>query len=263
MEMPSLEIPVRGVLGDDLEKQLVAVWNVLNQPGFQPPTANAVRVVRRSGIAQHNQRAAILTDVVQVGKRTFIRPFLIGLRNRHNMLIDLQSNQLARWWIGDVARQRTRGKAWFWEVAGEELLSTASVESELTLLYQGQTIGPSVAGQFVTEVDRWKSIAGGVEFAHRLRFAGSASDRVVLSVRQQLLAEDSSPHTSSTTTGVRRVVHVAGLPAGYQARWRVLPTRQVSDAIRAADGRQWTLPGDGNIRIHIRTAAHTTLKTCT
>ena len=47
------------------------------------------------------------------------------------------------------------------------------------------------------------------------------------------------------------MVHVAGLPAGYQARWRVLPTRQVSEAIRAADGRQWTLPGDGNTRIQL------------
>ncbi len=42
MEMPSVVIPVRGVLDDQLDAQLAAVWRVLNEPGFTPPEAAAV-----------------------------------------------------------------------------------------------------------------------------------------------------------------------------------------------------------------------------
>lgn len=37
MEMPSIGVPVMGVLDDDLNEQLAAVWHVLSDPEFQPP----------------------------------------------------------------------------------------------------------------------------------------------------------------------------------------------------------------------------------
>ena len=47
MEMPSVQIPVTGVLGDKLDEQIAAVWHVLNRPGFEPPLPNPVRTLRQ------------------------------------------------------------------------------------------------------------------------------------------------------------------------------------------------------------------------
>src|SRR5688572_11475375 len=46
MEMPAVQLAVRGVMHDDLDQQLAAVWRVLNTPGFEPPPPNPVRVLR-------------------------------------------------------------------------------------------------------------------------------------------------------------------------------------------------------------------------
>ena len=88
MEMPSIKLAVKGVLDDHLDYQLDAVWQVLNQPGFKPPPSGAVRIVRRSGVAERQESSAVLTDVLHVGADVYVKPLLIGLPNRHNVLFD-------------------------------------------------------------------------------------------------------------------------------------------------------------------------------
>ena len=56
MEMPSVQVPVRGVLNDNIHDQLAAVWHTLNTPGFEPPEPNPVRVLRLSGVPEAARR---------------------------------------------------------------------------------------------------------------------------------------------------------------------------------------------------------------
>lgn len=122
MEMPAIQIPVKGVLHDDVDEQLAAVWNVLNEPGFTPPLPNPVRIVRSRNVpdkdGKFTERANVLTDVFVVDGTTYDSAIVIGLPNRHNILFDLEHNRLAAWWTGDTALERTKGKSWYWEPGG-------------------------------------------------------------------------------------------------------------------------------------------------
>ena len=123
--MPAVKIPVRGVLNDNIDDQLAAVWHILNTPGFEPPEPNPVRVLRLSGIPEKNERPIVIHDVVKDGDKTYLFPLVIGLPNRHNILFDLETNRLAAWWLGDTARQRTKGKSWYWEMGGKSIFEPA------------------------------------------------------------------------------------------------------------------------------------------
>ena len=90
MEMPSVVTPVRGVLDDNLDGQLAAVWRVLNEPGFTPPEASAVRVVRRRTCPTSPSRPPCSPTYSQFDERHFIRPLVVGLANRHNVLVDFE-----------------------------------------------------------------------------------------------------------------------------------------------------------------------------
>lgn len=258
MEMPSVQIPVRGTLRERLDDQLAAVWHALNLPDFVPPEPNPVQTLRLSGIPARRDRAELITDVVQADGRVWLKPLLIGLGNRQNVLFDFEQLRLARWSIGDAARQRTKGKSWHWEAAGVDLLrsrATTLVEgAELLLETEGELQVPLadgvLSGQFPTEVDGWRHVDGGIEFAYRLRFRrdresdkkGDAVDDVV-TVTQSFhpLSYDSliSPG------GFRRTIRVAGLSPRSQLRFRALDAARAREATVIDEGR--TLQLDGGV----------------
>lgn len=128
MEMPAIQTPVAGVLGGNLDVQLESLWQVLNQPGFEPPKPNPVRIVRAHNDPQHREVAQLVTGVLEVDEQTkYVWPLAVGMPNRHNVLFDLESGRLVAWWLGDVARQYTRGKTWYWE-PGSPFLSPSPLE---------------------------------------------------------------------------------------------------------------------------------------
>ncbi|MEZ6075385.1 MAG: hypothetical protein R3C56_06855 [Pirellulaceae bacterium] len=112
--MPAIQTPVRGVLHDSLSLQLDALWATLNTPGFTPPRPGPVRVIRTHNDTGINDRAWLLSDVIEADEKAFIRPLVFGLPNRHNFLFDLEAGQLTSWWLGDTAYQYTLVKTWFW-----------------------------------------------------------------------------------------------------------------------------------------------------
>ena len=169
MEMPSVQIPVAGVLDGKLDDQLNAVWRVLNTPGFVPPLPNPIRILRHSG-TKDDAEPIVLTDILQYGDKLRIKPFLAGLANRHNVLFDLETGALSQWSIGDVARQHTRGKAWFWEPAGNAVLDTALAQPDLSLILDGRELFPLPLGQFLTEADTWRTEEASVGLHYRLKF---------------------------------------------------------------------------------------------
>lgn len=249
MEMPSVQVAVRGVLNDRLDQQLDAVWRVLNQPGFQPPPPNPVRVVRRSGLPDRHERAAVLTDVIQSQNKTLVKPFVVGLANRHNVMIDLATNRFAGWWIGDVARQRTKGKTWFWETGGTELLSAAPADTDLTLVIDGQELRPQADGQFMTEADQWEHISAGVELKHRLRFQvpdkpSRQTDTVHITQRIEDL-----PPAPNAPSGLRRTVTLRNLPIEVSPTFHVADISKFETNPIADDRRSMSLSSRSAIQI--------------
>jgi mono/diheme cytochrome c family protein len=212
MEMPSVQVAVRGVLDDDLDKQLGAVWDALNTPDFEPPLPNPVRIVRHSGIADRHERPIAITDVVRDGKTRYVKPLLIGLPNRHSMLFDLEKAALTRWSIGDVARQQTEGKTWFWEAAGSELLRMEATGPELLLFVGTETLVPIYQGQFATEFDELFHVPGGLGFRHRLHFPNSIVARITQTFR---------PMANGLATGIERTIEIEGLPEHDGVRLRL------------------------------------------
>ncbi|EAQ80443.1 PA14 domain-containing protein [Blastopirellula marina] len=233
MEMPSVTVPVSGVLHDEIDDQLAAVWRVLNTPGFQPPKPNPVRVARRSGIVSDNETALVLTDVLRDVDRNlqFIKPLLVGLPNRHNVLFDLETGRLASWTLGDAAYERSEGKSWFWELAGAELLAVGDDTPELALVQpNGKSLAPQTTGQFITSVDRWRRNSdGGVSADYRLTF-GKENPQTVL-VRQTItpIWDEQGAH------GFVRSFQVKQTPSGYQLALRLLDSKQTQTAEISGD----------------------------
>ncbi|HVA51721.1 MAG TPA: c-type cytochrome [Pirellulales bacterium] len=215
MEMPAIQIPVRGVLGGKLDSQLAAVWHVLNTPGFEPPPSGPIRVARHSG---DDSPPIFITDVVEVEKRVIVRPVMIGLKNRHNVLFDLGANQLVGWWLGDTANQQTRGKSWYWEPAGPSLFPPSANVPEIELLSESGVVGaiPAV-GSAQAELDSLAVKDDAVAFRYRLMFAGG-SETIVLRVTQTIF-----PVSDGRANGLRRHWEVDGVPAGYRVRLHYLP----------------------------------------
>jgi mono/diheme cytochrome c family protein len=224
MEMPSVQQAVRGVLAGHLDQQLSAVWRVLNRPDFTPPSPSALRVVRRSNRTEAAEPAAVLTDVVEVDGKPFVKPLIVGLANRHNVLFDLASARLAGWWLGDVARQQTRGKSWYWEAGVPQLLDVEKPDperrhSELQLIDGDHLLEPVTAGDYLTEFDRVEHITGGVQFEYRLRLGTSADPRCLRAAQ----AFTAWKGAQGAEEGLERTVRIDGLPAGVSCQLLTLP----------------------------------------
>ena len=182
VEMPSLRIPVRGIMNDDLELQIAAVWGALNTPGFEPPTAEPVRVVNRSGVEEDRESATLITDIIRDKETTFTHALLVGLPNRNNILFDLESATLRRWSLGDSGWQRTQGKSWFWEMPGRHLLDADS-EQGPQLIADGWSAEP--IGQWRASLEEWQHDGPSLIAVWHQQFRDSNQQRRRLRVRSR------------------------------------------------------------------------------
>lgn len=224
MEMPSVQQPIHGVLDDDLADQLAAVWHVLNVPDFEPPAAGAIRVVRSRNVPDAPEQASVLTDVLEIGKRRYIKPLLVGLDNRHNVLFDLASAELAGWWFGDTARQRTRGKTWYWEPGGSHLIEPEQPAGQWQLELNGAVLTPARRGQFVSELEWLEHQPDGIRCGFRLHFDPPSGEAASVEVDVTLsIAAVRSGSTEDDQTGFVCRYEVAGLPSQAQLRYGLWP----------------------------------------
>jgi len=250
MEMPSIQQPIRGVLNNRLDDQLAAVWHVLSIPDFDPPRPDAVRVVRARNLADPQARAAVLTDVLETADQVFVKPLLVGLPNRHNVLFDLQRAGLAGWWIGDTARQRTRGKSWYWEAAGNDVITVDGTARDISLWIDGAELQPHRPGQFATELDWLEHVPGGVRLAYRLNFGDAAKTHspAVLTLRETITTAEEKP-SDAAAAGFRRLLEVFGAPEHATIRFVAL----TEGAVKMADDRRSIgLPGGlGTPRVRV------------
>ena len=245
MEMPAIQKPVRGVLHDDVNLQLAAVWSTLNTPGFDPPPPNPVRVVRRNNLGEP-ERAAILTDVIEVAKRPYLRPIVIGLTNRHNILFDLEQGGVAAWWIGDVARQRTRAKSWYWE-SGSTSLLPAGAFAGFRLESDDKTFAPVVLSQTRATLDSFEHVGEGVKIAYRLHFESAGESRE-LNIRETYTSIGRTK--SNQKAGARRKIEVDGIRTQERFRAVVAP--------RGEEG-SWTVRINGFASKQLAAETHVTI----
>jgi glucose/arabinose dehydrogenase/cbb3-type cytochrome oxidase cytochrome c subunit len=256
MEMPSVQQAVRGVLSAQLDDQLSAVWRVLNREDFTPPNPSALRVVRRANLPDQRESAVVLTDVIEVGGRDFIKPLVIGLDNRHNVLVDLATSRLAAWWIGDAARQQTRGKTWYWEAGMPQLLpvdNSDDAPGDLTLIVDGQPVAPQRVGQFTTEFDTVDHIGSSLQFTHRLHFAID-NHPAVIRVSQTFAP---LPADAAGRSGFRRTINIEGGPQTTHWQLAALP----KGAAIARNGRSAMLTGPrGSVEVAISDDAPTEMR---
>ncbi|MBT6157316.1 MAG: c-type cytochrome [Planctomycetaceae bacterium] len=136
MEMPSYVKAAPKLLDEDIDRQLAATWDALNDPKFTPPTDPSS--VEQFWVVKPGERARIVRDVFTNPKENgggyIPRAFAIGLNNGHNMLFDLNTFSLRAWTVGDFARQRTQGKSWFWDMAGVPVMTGFQPASDFALL---------------------------------------------------------------------------------------------------------------------------------
>lgn len=225
MEMPAVQLPVQGVLHDDVNEQLAAVWKVLNEPGFTPPKPNPVRIVRARNVPGLKEPPHVLTDVFIADGETYVSPIVIGLPNRHNVLFDLEHNRLAAWWTGDTAMERTKGKSWYWEPGGAMVVTAAKLtKEELETTTRGGerlseiqvhsfvagsgesaslTLMPKSNRQDTAVLDGLHRQADAVELDYRIPFNEVLGDSFVLPVRQVIAALPSDPQRPQQS-GFRR-----------------------------------------------------------
>lgn len=153
MEMPAIQTAAKGVLEEDLDVQLAVLWKTLNTPEFRPPRANPVRVVRNHNLAEAGDEPSVMTCVLEAENQVFLRPLVVGLNNRNNVLFDLQTGQLSAWWIGDTARQHTRGKTWYWEPGSLFLNKDLMLQRVSIVDAQGRRWEPASEQQFAVHMD--------------------------------------------------------------------------------------------------------------
>ncbi|MCA9217229.1 MAG: c-type cytochrome [Planctomycetales bacterium] len=264
VEMPSVQRPVHGVLHDNLAHQIDATWHVLNTADFSPPQPNALRVVRHTG--DGSSRAHVLTDVMRYNDDVLIKPFAIGLPNRNNVLVDLDDGKLLDWSVGDVARQRTKGKTWFWEWAGQQLLGNErDGASDFQLVIGSEMVDPQRVGQFTSEPHQWIHKPNGLFLKRVLRFPLNGQTvyvwvseefkqiekGIVRSVEVTKLPENASLHlrivdsTMKTTTSSNTISWTS--KAGIEAK----------AVVTGRDGTRGSAHQDGAVLLH---SGHSTIK---
>jgi glucose/arabinose dehydrogenase len=221
MEMPSVQVPVRGVLGDNVTDQLAAVWQTLNTPGFEPPEPNPIRVLRLSGVPERKESPIVLHDVVKDGERTYLFPLVIGLPNRHNILFDLETNRLAAWWLGDTARQRTKGKSWWWEMGAKPIWQADSRSSECVVVANGKEYSPVNDNGLTSILHLYERGRTEVKIRRSIRFTIPTDVKDAAPTSHTLaLRELVRIPLSNWTSGFERTFAATGLTGAVQLRWR-------------------------------------------
>ncbi len=156
VEMPNYQRPHEFILPGQLDLQLTAIWEALNDPNLTPPTNPAV--VEQLLTVQPGERPRIVRDVFTVpgGKdgETVARAFAAGFGNGHSVLFDLDTGSVRAWTLGDFARQRCEGKRWYWDLAGTVLATRFDPQPDILFVHNttGDVLTPETGWQFHREL---------------------------------------------------------------------------------------------------------------
>jgi len=234
VEMPNYQRPHEFILPGQLDLQLAAIWEALNDPQLTAPTNPAV--VEQWLAVGPTDPPRVVRDVFTVPGRpqeTVARPFAVGLPGGHSVLIDLDTGSVRGWTLGDFARQRCEGKRWYWDLAGTPLMSEFGDLPELVLVTSAGTwIAPEHGGQAEWTFRDETRTPRAVTLVSDVRWT-QGDARYDLTVTQTLAVSDEP-------RGWRRTLHVTG-PAGV---WPWLrepqPAFRHAQASLQLDGAEFT-----------------------
>jgi mono/diheme cytochrome c family protein/glucose/arabinose dehydrogenase len=198
-EMPTVDTAVPKLLNGKLEAQIEALWSALNAESFSVPTGAGVQLLS----AKDGDSPIILRDCFEHDEQSesrTVRGLAIGFGNRQNVLYDLDSMTLVRWWVGDFARQETRGKTWFWQTAGIDLLRREPKVPSFALEIGDRILTPKSIRGTAARLDHFETRGNRVTFAVDLEFEGGTSIQVT-----EIL-------TSLASSGVTRILWARGVP---------------------------------------------------
>ncbi|MBC8115392.1 MAG: hypothetical protein H7062_13495, partial [Candidatus Saccharimonas sp.] len=155
VEMPNYQRPHEFILPGQLDQQLTAIWEALNDPNLTAPTNPAV--VEQLLTVNKGERPRIVRDVFTVAGTvddTVARAFAIGLDNGHSVLFDLDTGSICAWTLGDFARQRCEGKRWYWDLAGIVLGSRFDKRPDILFLDSktGEVVSPETGWKYELEL---------------------------------------------------------------------------------------------------------------
>ncbi|MFK7776977.1 MAG: PA14 domain-containing protein, partial [Gimesia sp.] len=216
MEMPALKKSVPKVLGGDLNRQLDAIWLGLNDPNFKVPTNPSV--VEQFLTVAVGEPARIVRDVFTNPKETgggyVSRAFAIGFDNGHNLLIDLDHFSLVQWTLGDMARQRTEGKSWYWDMAGSPLVSGYERGPDFVLVKTGkepiQVVYPHQQNGASGTLRNYSSRGNQIVLNYELTFKID-NKKTKVDITDTLATLPSTENQS----GWQRSIKASNLPEGY------------------------------------------------
>ena len=253
VEMPSYSRAVHGVLGDDVDAQLEALWKTLADPRFEPPTDPAS--VEQYVVVEDGSPARIIRDVFtnpdDNGGGYIPRAFAVGFENGHNALLDLENLTLRRWTFGDFARQRTVGKSWYWDMAGSDIVTGLNTESNYSLVKSAasddaaleEAIAPRKDNGTVGRLLGYTPAGKGVKLRFGLDFeVGGEVSRVIV---EEILA--SFKHPSPGHSAWLRRVSASDLPDGYDLVFR-------SSTTKTMIGNPVNIDGRGGIKAVLQTS---------
>tara|TARA_R110002072_G_scaffold303094_1_gene493210 strand:+ start:5072 stop:9337 length:4266 start_codon:yes stop_codon:yes gene_type:complete len=221
VEMPSYSKAVHGVLGDDVDVQLEALWKTLADPRFEPPTDPAS--VEQYIVVKKGSPPQIIRDVFtnpdENGGGYVPRAFAIGFDNGHSALLDLQNFTLRRWTFGDFARQRTVGKSWYWDMAGSDIVAGLNVDSNFWLVKSSvddgdaleEAIAPRMENGTVGRLLGYSPVEQGVKLQFKLHFEIEGTIKEIL-VEETLAPLKIQPEDRS---GWMRRISTTDIPADY------------------------------------------------
>jgi len=261
MEMPALKKSVPKVLGGDINRQLDAIWLGLNDPQFKVPT-NPSSVVQFLTVAA-GEPARIVRDVFTNPKETgggyVARAFAVGFDNGHNLLIDLDHFSLVQWTLGDLARQRTEGKSWYWDMAGSPIVSGYERGPDFVLAKTGkepmQVVYPHQENGASGTLRNYSAHGNQIVLNYELTFKiDHKKTKVAITDTLKTLP------SKAKESGWQRSIQASNLPEGYDLYiGRVRNSQSIGDPkITNADNPQakWMRISDNNSHEYTTTKAN-------
>ena len=229
MEMPSFERPVAGILDANIDRQLAALWEGLNDKSV-PPKIDTSMIAQLLTVAG-DEPAKIVRDMFQAGDPPaayFVpRAFAIGLNNGTNILFDLDTMSVVDSWRGDFARQRASGKSWFWEAAVPHGIGQSPASPDIVLRQAGKPHGPVIvaqkdAGRFgrLESYQRATNPAApaGEDYAHGVQIDYTLAFELPAGKSLLKITEVFYPGSSSSrlkSASCKRLITVKSVLAGY------------------------------------------------
>jgi mono/diheme cytochrome c family protein len=249
MEMPSIVLPVAGVLDGRLDRQLDALWTALSSPAFVVPNDrdSAEQVI---GL-RPGDRPVVLRDVMfdcPPGSGWCPRAFALGLPNRHNLLLDLDTFALRGWWFGDFARERTEGKTWLWEPGGLPVWSAAGSLPSVALRHRrrGDLMLPEARrGGSLGRLMEWTREAGDIALVYQLHFPQQPDLQIT---------ETYGAWGAERPMGFARTIRAAGVDGTRGTDWEPV-VLQVADEF-AAGGRELRRRGPLGVSVITAVSSH-------